>query len=52
MILKELSNLIQLPKINVEGSDLMSGGFDSFGGGGFGREGGGSYGRRGSFGSS
>uniref|UniRef100_A0A0E0MPH4 RNA helicase n=1 Tax=Oryza punctata TaxID=4537 RepID=A0A0E0MPH4_ORYPU len=42
----------ELPKINVEGSDLMSGGFDSFGGGGFGREGGGSYGRRGGFGNS
>uniref|UniRef100_J3NEW3 RNA helicase n=2 Tax=Oryza brachyantha TaxID=4533 RepID=J3NEW3_ORYBR len=41
----------ELPKINVEGSDLMmNGGFDSFGGGGFGREGSGrsrSFGGRG-----
>ncbi|KAF0889392.1 hypothetical protein E2562_023684 [Oryza meyeriana var. granulata] len=41
----------ELPKINVEGSDL-TGGFDSFGGGGFGREGSGSYARRGGFGNS
>ncbi|KAK1626551.1 hypothetical protein QYE76_000866 [Lolium multiflorum] len=40
----------ELPKINVEGSDLMmSGGFDSYGsgGGGFGGRGGGSFGGRG-----
>ncbi|KAL5206549.1 hypothetical protein ABZP36_034758 [Zizania latifolia] len=41
----------ELPKINVEGSDLMGSGFDSIGGGGFGREGSGSsYGRPRSFG--
>ncbi|XP_062202633.1 DEAD-box ATP-dependent RNA helicase 9-like [Phragmites australis] len=51
----------ELPKINVEGSDLMGSGFDSFGGGGgFGREGYGgsnhgrsrSFGGRGGFGNS
>jgi hypothetical protein len=41
---------LQLPKINVEGSDLLGGGFDSFGGGG-GGYGGSNYGRsRGGFG--
>uniref|UniRef100_A0A804N582 DEAD-box ATP-dependent RNA helicase 53 n=1 Tax=Zea mays TaxID=4577 RepID=A0A804N582_MAIZE len=40
----------ELPKINVEGSDLLGGGFDSFGGGG-GGYGGSNYGRsRGGFG--
>ncbi|XP_062203900.1 DEAD-box ATP-dependent RNA helicase 9-like isoform X2 [Phragmites australis] len=50
------SKFTELPKINVEGSDLMGAGFDSFGGGGggggFGREGygGSNYGRSRSFG--
>ncbi|KAK3137000.1 hypothetical protein QOZ80_5BG0446290 [Eleusine coracana subsp. coracana] len=34
------SNFNQLPKFNVEGSDLLGGDFDSYGGGGFGRDGG------------
>ncbi|KAL6623436.1 hypothetical protein ACP70R_033315 [Stipagrostis hirtigluma subsp. patula] len=52
----------ELPKMNVEGSDLLGGGFDSFGGGGggFGRDGYGgsnyggsrSFGGRGGFGNS
>ncbi|KAL6847220.1 hypothetical protein ACP4OV_023073 [Aristida adscensionis] len=47
----------ELPKVNVEGSDLLGGGFDSLGGGGFGRDGYGgsrsrSFGGGGGFGNS